>query len=67
MLANQTALVSLYQAKALSLKRVKKQKDRFGIMDMKDINKLLEVSRNRLLNLELNDYVSIFLRITVLH
>lgn len=44
----------------------KKEKDRYGIFKINDIDELFELSRNRRLGLTLNDYVSIFLRITEL-
>ncbi|EAR95855.2 hypothetical protein TTHERM_00881460 (macronuclear) [Tetrahymena thermophila SB210] len=44
----------------------KKEKDRYGIFKINDIDELFELSRNRRLNLSLNDYVSIFLRVTEL-
>lgn len=47
-------------------KKVKKPKDRFGIYKIKDIGKLLELSRNRRLDLSLNDYITVYLRITEL-
>ena len=59
-----TSLVSQRQRTEMMNRRVRREKDRFEIFKMDDVNKLLELSRNRKLNLYLNDYVSVFLRIT---
>ncbi|KAL4502104.1 hypothetical protein ABPG73_020241 [Tetrahymena malaccensis] len=50
----------------LMASKKKKEKDRYGIFKINDIDELFELSRNRRLNLSLNDYVSIFLRVTEL-
>lgn len=50
----------------MAKRKNRKERDRYKIQDMNDIDEILELSRNRRLNLYLNDYIFAFLRISEL-